>query len=108
VGATIAFVPTLAGGRGTASAANAEHASQARLLGHARAHVVSTSTSIQDGLFKTTYELGTMDCRASSCPKTSHGVAWGGTIGNVTQEVGNQYAPTPGENVDVSFKQLPN
>ncbi len=106
-GATIAFVPTLSGSKGVASAANAEHATQGLMLGHARAHVLSSSTAIEDGLFKTTYELGTVDCRAASCPKTSHGVAWGGTIGKITQEVGNQYAPRPGETVDVSFKKLP-
>ncbi len=105
-GATIAFVPTLSGQ--SAGIAAAAESMDAKMLGHAKAHIVSASTSIENGLFKTTYELATTSCRAASCPKTGHGVAWGGTIGNVTQEVGNVYAPTIGSDVDVSFTTLPN
>lgn len=105
VGATIGFVPTLSGRSGVAIAADAQPVHR---LGHARAHVVSTSMSVESGLFKTTYELATTNCRAASCPKSGRGAAWGGTIGKVTQEVGNVYAPTPGSDVDVSFKTLPN
>lgn len=102
--ATIAFVPTLSGERG----AGVAQASGARAaLGHARAKVLSTSTAIEAGLFKTTYKLATTECRAASCPTSGYGVAWGGTIGDVTQEVGGYYAPSGGDDVDVSFAALP-
>jgi hypothetical protein len=102
--ATIAFVPTLSGksGPGIARASTADLA-----VGHARAKVLSTSTAIEDGLFKTSYKLATTTCRAASCPKAGHGASWGGTIGNVTQEVGGYYAPIGGDEVDVSFANLP-
>jgi hypothetical protein len=75
--------------------------------GHARAKVTSTTTSIEDGLIKTTFRLATTACRAASCPKLGEGVAWGGTAGNIRQEVGGQFAPTEGDAVDVSFAKLP-
>jgi hypothetical protein len=78
------------------------------VIGHARARVLSATTAIENGLFKTTYNLATTHCNASSCPKAGHGQAWGGTIGNITQEIGGAYAPTAGDDVDVSFTALPN
>ena len=82
---------------------------QARGLapGHARAKVLSTTTSMVEGLLKTTYTLAVTACRLSACPKKSEGFAWGGTAGNIRQEVGGQVAPAPGDNVDVSFDNLP-
>ncbi len=108
----IAFVPSLSGksGPGVASAAGAESLS-ASPSGHASAKILSTSTAIENGLFKTTYKLATVDCHVkanASCPSAGHGSAWGGTIGNVTQEVGGYYAPKSGDVVDVSFEALPN
>ena len=104
--ATIAFVPNLSSARAAqptaTTATSATHA-----LGHARAKVLSTSTAIENGLFKTTYKVATTSCRAASCPKASHGTAWGGTVGNITQEVGGYYAPASGDEVDVSFANLP-
>lgn len=98
---TVALLPsTSKDGRGTARASELAP-------GHARAKVLSTATTIENGLFKTTFELATVACRASSCPKTGRGVAWGGTVGNITQEVGGYYAPTTGSDVDVSFAKLP-
>lgn len=102
--ATVALVPSLSGKGGVGLA----QASESRAVGHARAKVLSTSTAIENGLFKTSYKLATTTCRAASCPKSSHGAAWGGTIGNITQEVGGYYAPTGGDEVDVSFDDLPN
>lgn len=75
--------------------------------GHARAQVTSASTSMEDGLFKTTYNLATTVCRAATCPKLGHGSAWGGVSGNIRQEVGGQFAPQVGDAVDVSFQNLP-
>jgi hypothetical protein len=65
--------------------------------------VLAATTSVEQGLFKTRYQLATTECALASCPKNGFGDAWGGTIGNVTQDVGNQYAPQPGDDVDVSF-----
>ena len=101
--ATIAFVPNLSSAR----AAQPTTTSATRALGHARAKVLGTSTAIENGLFKTTYKLATTTCRAASCPKASHGTTWGGTVGNITQEVGGYYAPASGDEVDVSFANLP-
>ena len=75
--------------------------------GQARAKVLTTSTSMEDGLIKTTYKLATTVCRTTTCPKLGTGIAWGGTAGNITQEVGGQYAPVSGDDVDVSFTKLP-
>jgi hypothetical protein len=103
--ATIALVPSLSGGKDGGGVAQASES--IRMLGHARAKVLATSTSIEKGLFKTTYRLATSHCRTNACPKAGHGVAWGGTIGSITQEVGGYYAPVPGDEVDVSFETLP-
>jgi hypothetical protein len=75
--------------------------------GHARAKVLATSTSMEAGLLKTTYQLATTVCRAASCPKIGEGSAWGGVAGDIRQEVGGQLAPRTGDDVDVSFTTLP-
>lgn len=100
--AAIALVPDLSGRSGAASASTAK-----TVVGHARAKVVGTSTAIEHGVFKTTFDLATTECRRASCPKAGHGTSWGGTIGNITQEVGGHYAPMGGDEVDVSFASLP-
>jgi hypothetical protein len=103
--AAIAFVPTLSGKSG---AGVARASSISMDVGHASAKVLSTTTAIENGLFKTDYKLATVNCHAASCPNAGHGSAWGGTIGNITQEVGGHYAPQSGDVVDVSFDVLPN
>ncbi len=103
--AAVALVPSLSGKSGPGVA---QASSENRAVGHARAKVLATSTAIENGLFKTSYKLATTTCRTQSCPKSGQGVAWGGTIGNITQEVGGYYAPVNGDEVDVSFAQLPN
>lgn len=75
--------------------------------GHARAQVTKTTTSMEAGLFKTTYDLATTVCRAAACPKIGHGTVWGGVSGNIRQEVGGQFAPQAGDAVDISFDKLP-
>jgi hypothetical protein len=101
--AAFALVPRLQG-KGVARASEPVSAMN---LGHARAKVLSTSVAIENGLFKTQYELATTTCRANVCPKSGRGVTFGGTIGNITQEVGGYYAPNNGDEVDVSFKKMP-
>lgn len=102
--AAVALVPNLSGGKGVARASEPISAMN---LGHARAKVMNTSVAIENGLFKTQYELATTSCRANVCPKSGRGVTFGGTIGNITQEVGGYYAPNDGDEVDVSFKKMP-
>jgi hypothetical protein len=106
--ATIAFVPTLGTGKSSdAGVASASEPISAASLGHARAKVISASTAIENGLFKTQFKLATAECRGTpnSCPKAGYGTTWGGTIGNITQEVGGYYAPMSGDDVDVSFEK---
>jgi len=100
--ATYAMLPTISKDEG-----NVAKASQLA-PGHARAKVLNTTTTMEDGLLKTTYKLATTACRAATCPKLGEGVSWGGTAGNIRQEVGGQLAPNSGDDVDVSFTKLPN
>jgi hypothetical protein len=75
--------------------------------GDARAKILTTSTTMEQGLLKTTFKLATTACRAASCPKMGEGFSWGGTTGDIRQEVGGQFAPKSGDDVDVSFTSLP-
>lgn len=99
----LALLPSVSTTRGTAHAAESTLA-----LGHAKARVTSATTTMEDGLLRTTYALATTTCRATTCPGLGHGTVWGGVVGNVRQEVGGQHAPTVGEDVNVSFASLPN
>ena len=99
--AAVALLPSLSRGRRGPGVAGA--ATLTETGAHARARVLTTTTSMEQGLFKTRYQLATTDCALTSCPKSGYGDAWGGTIGTVTQDVGNEYAPRPGDDVDVSF-----
>lgn len=99
--AVYAMLPSVTSDKG--NVASASEAAQ----GHARAKVLSTTTSMEDGLMKTAYKLATTACRASTCPKLGDGFAWGGTAGDIRQEVGGQFAPSAGDDVDVSFTKLP-
>lgn len=74
--------------------------------GHARAKVVTATTTSRAGMLRTTYALATTTCRTGSCPPAGHGSAWGGTEGRITQEINGAYAPRPGDEVDVSFDGL--
>jgi Matrixin len=75
--------------------------------GQARAKVLATSTTMEAGLLKTSYQLATTVCRTATCPKLGAGTAWGGTAGDIRQEVGGQLAPRTGDDVDVTFAALP-
>ncbi len=99
----LALLPSVSTTRGTARAAESNLA-----LGHAKARVTAATTTMEDGLLRTTYALATTTCRAMTCPDLGHGTVWGGVVGNVRQEVGGQHAPSVGEDVNVSFASLPN
>jgi hypothetical protein len=99
--AAVVLMPSV--GKKDAGVARANEAAP----GHARARVSASSATFEDGLVKTTFEVATSICRATTCPKVARGVVWGGTVGNIRQEVGGQYAPQEGDDVDVSFTSLP-
>jgi hypothetical protein len=98
----VASVPEVSG-----SSAHANTIDASKLRGHATAMVTSTRTTTAAGLFKTEMELQTTECRTASCPKTATFATWGGTMGDVTQEVDGVYAPSTGDSVDVSFDRSP-
>lgn len=75
--------------------------------GQARAHVTSAHTVVEGGLFRTEFQIQTDACRRNACPPSATGSAWGGTVGNLRQEIGGYYAPTVGDAVDVSYDKLP-
>lgn len=102
----VAFMPQLSPAR-AASRRDASALSERVVLGDARAKVVSASTAIENGLFKTSYTIATMQCHRASCPQSTQGSTWGGTIGDLVQEVGTDYAPAVGDEVDVSFRASP-
>jgi len=98
---TVASVPEVSG-----SVASA-HASDAANRGHATAIVKASRTQSASGLFRTEVQLETTECRVAGCPKTTTFTAFGGTMGNVTQEVDGAYTPKSGDAVDVSFERTP-
>jgi hypothetical protein len=70
----------------------------------ARAVVVEATTRDVGGVFQTTLELAPRSCRdAGACPARAEARVWGGTIGGITQQVGEHRAPRPGDEVDVVF-----
>ena len=73
----------------------------------ATARVVRVSTSNVGGLFETTLELTVTECgggRDSKCPASVSAHAWGGTVGNITQRIGqDSVVPAVGDVVDVAF-----
>ncbi len=75
--------------------------------GHARASVTSTFSAFEGGFVKTHFTLATVACRAALCPNVGEGVAWGGTVGSVRQDVGEEFSPKTGDTVNVSFARLP-
>lgn len=75
-------------------------------LGAARATVLRAETRVEHGLFRTTVALHTTQCRSGACPADLEATVWGGTVGDVTQEIGGQFAPQAGEDVDLSFQDV--
>lgn len=75
-------------------------------LGHARATVTQSTTTLKNGVFHTEAVVSTDQCRAVNCPKTARVATWGGSMRGLRQEVGEQHAPRVGDEVDVSFQKL--
>ena len=68
-----------------------------------RAVVTRATTVIEDGLFKTTFDLRSARCASAPCPTLGVGVAWGGVMGDVRQVVGEHFAPRAGAEVQAAF-----
>jgi hypothetical protein len=78
--------------------------STAVLASDASAHVVRIDTRVGDGgIYETTLDLAPTTCRVSSCPTSLRAHAWGGTIGNVTQQVGEGPVANVDDEVDVAL-----
>jgi len=92
---SIVSLPTLSTGKSA-------HAS----LGHARATVTQSTTTLKDGVFHTDATITTDECRTLNCPRVAHVATWGGSMRGLRQEVGEQHAPRVGDAVDVSFQKI--
>ncbi len=92
---------------GSVASAHAGDVAREASRGHATATVKATRTVSTAGLFQTEMQLETTECRVAGCPKTASFTAFGGTMGNLTQEVDGAYAPKDGDAVDVSFARTP-
>jgi hypothetical protein len=106
----IASVPEMTGATASAHAADKDN------RGHATAVVKATRTTMSGsvsgsehgtaaGLFRTEMKLETTECRVAGCSKSATFTSFGGTMGNVTQEVDGVYTPREGDVVDVSFEK---
>jgi hypothetical protein len=74
------------------------------LASDASAHVVRIDTRIgEDGIYETTLDLAPTACRVRSCPATLRAHAWGGTIGSITQQVGEAPVAGADDEVDVAL-----
>lgn len=70
----------------------------------ATARVVGVETSNVGGVFETVVELAPTRCsRPSACPAHVRAHAWGGTVGGITQQVGEMPAPRMDDEVDLAF-----
>jgi hypothetical protein len=69
----------------------------------AHAVVLSAETSRVAGVLQTRLVLAPTACRTADCPDRLEVSVWGGTLGSITQVVGEHPAPRAGEEVDVAF-----
>jgi hypothetical protein len=69
----------------------------------ATAAVTRVTTRVADGVLQSTVDLATHACHARSCPSGARAQVWGGTLGGITQQVGEVPAPRVGDRVEVVF-----
>ena len=70
----------------------------------ARAHVTHTETTVDGaGIFTTHATLTTTECRVARCPSAAVVESYGGTMGDVHQEVGGATAPREGDDVEIAI-----
>jgi hypothetical protein len=67
------------------------------------ARVTAAVTQSVSGVFQTRLELAPRACHIDVCPAVALAYVWGGTIGGITQQVGEQAAPTVNDEVDLAF-----
>lgn len=71
----------------------------ARQTGHAR---VTRAESFADrGIFRTRLTLAVTDCGRATCPDAAEVLVWGGTVGDVEQQVGEARVPAKDETIEV-------
>jgi len=77
---------------------------QAAIVADATAHVVSARTTNVGGVFETTLELVPRSCRPGLvCPARLEAHVLGGTLGGITQQVGDRRAPRADDEVRIAF-----
>jgi hypothetical protein len=67
--------------------------------------VLAVQTRDVGGIFQTTLDVAPSTCRVGSCPEVLHVRAWGGTIGGITQQVGELPVPRIGDRVTVALSE---
>jgi hypothetical protein len=88
------------------SVAAVEAAADAAVAGSpdATARVTSVVTTNVGGIFESVVELAPKHCaHAGACPARVRAHAWGGTMGGITQQVGEMPAPRVDDEVDLAF-----
>ncbi len=73
-------------------------------LADATARVVNVETTNVAGVFETVVDLVPSRCvRPEACPARVRAHAWGGTLGGITQQVGEMPAPRLNDEVELAF-----
>jgi hypothetical protein len=73
----------------------------------ATAQVTTVTTQIANGVFHTTLDLAPRTCHVAVCPAHAIAHVWGGTIGGITQQVGESVVPAVHDEVDIAFQTAP-
>ncbi|MBV9945949.1 MAG: matrixin family metalloprotease, partial [Myxococcales bacterium] len=88
------------------ASASARAKAEAPAQADAAARVVSVGTRNVGGLFETTIEVEPTECRlaaATGCPARATARVWGGSLGGITQRVGEDVVPAVGDAVEVNY-----
>jgi hypothetical protein len=73
----------------------------------ATAQVTMVTTQITNGVFQTTLDLVPRTCQVAVCPAHATAHIWGGTMGGITQQVGENVVPALHDEVDIAFQTAP-
>jgi hypothetical protein len=65
--------------------------------------IAAGSTRNVGGMLQTTLDVVPTSCRGESCPAAARVLAWGGTLGGITQQVGERPVPRVGDRVALAF-----
>lgn len=72
----------------------------------ATARVRVATTEVVNGVFQTTLDLVPRSCQLQLCPDHAVAQLWGGTMGGITQQVGEGAVPAVNDDVDVAFRTV--